>query len=346
MIWKECKKLWWLFAILAIGAGASLYLGLQGNGIEQDAAVQPIPKKSAYKVGILQSDKVPEQDRMRAGFVDALASQGYEEGKKVSIEVINGGGDIPLLQRGAQTFIREKKDLLAVIGNDAGMAASQSAKVTPVVGIGILNFKGEEWLNGHENFTGMTSLPNVLTQLATAKRIVPIKSLGILYTEGDPESAVQLTWLRAAASRKNVPLYEVAVKKGESPSEKAAAFKGHADVVYIAEDEGVLKDFDDVVKVLKEARIPVIGGEENMVRRGALVSVSEDYYRMGFRAGLMAAKLLSGDVLPSDIRIEKQRDPDLVINMATANGLGIKLPNDIWQRARKLYLYDGQPARP
>ncbi len=343
---ESLKKLWWLFLLLVIGAGASLYLAFQGNGKEAGETVQPIPQKSSYKVGILQCDSVPEQDRMRAGFIDALAAQGYIDGKNVSLEVINGNGKSDAIQKGAQAMIRGKKDLVAAISNDAGMAMAGVAKSTPVVGIGILNFRGEEWLDGHDNFTGMTSMPNVLTQISTAKRLVSMKQLGILYSKDDPESMQQLTWLRAAAQRRNLQLYEVAVNPGEKPSARAADFRGHANAVYIAEDEGVLKDFDGVVETLTGIGIPIIGADENMVRRGALISVSEDYYRMGFSAGLMAAKLLQGGIVPEDLEIKKQRDNDLVINMAAAQKLHIKLPNDIWQRARKLYLYTGQPARP
>lgn len=340
------KKMWWLFVLLIIGAGASLYLAFQGNGKEATEEVMPIPKKSMYKVGILQCDSLPEQDRMRAGFVDALASQGYAEGKSIQFTVVNGNGKTAAIEKGAHDLIRGKQDLVAAISNDAGMALAGAAKATPVIGIGILNFRGEEWLDGHDNFAGMTSLPNVITQISTAKRLVSLDQLGILYTKDDPESMQQLSWLRTAAQRKNLKLYEVAVAPGEKPSEKAALFKGHANAVYIAEDEGVLKDFDSVVKTLTSLGIPIIGADDNMVRRGALISVSEDYYRMGFSAGLMAAKLLEGEIVPADLGIKKQKDNDLVINMAAAKTLHIKLPNDLWQRARKLYLYTGQPARP
>ena len=67
---------------------------------------------------------------------------------------------------------------------------------------------------------------------------------------------------------------------------------------------------------------------------------------MGFSGGRIAAKLLKGDLIPSDMPIVHQSDPDIVINMKEVNLLNIPLPGDLWQRARKLYLYDGQPARP
>ena len=112
------------------------------------------------------------------------------------------------------------------------------------------------------------------------------------------------------------------------------------------EDTDLLTHFDDIVKVMNGANIPIIGEQSEMVRRGALISVSPSYYRMGFSGGRMACWLLAGEKIPKDILITKQHDPDLVINMRQVNSLNIPLPGDIWQRGRKLYLYDGQPARP
>ena len=111
-------------------------------------------------------------------------------------------------------------------------------------------------------------------------------------------------------------------------------------------DPAVLKNFDAVVKILTPAGIPIIGEQMEMVKKGALISVSPSYYRMGFSGGRIAARLLSGNFLPENIPITRQIDPDMVINMKQADLLHIKLPSDVWQRARKLYLYDNQPARP
>ena len=345
MVSKQLTKLIYLFIILFIGALAAVFLAWPG-GDEKSAPAAPIPVKSHYRIGILQSADTPEEEKMRRGFLDALAAKGYSEGGKIEVETAVGSGDQPSMDKAAQALAGGKKDLIAFIGNEAGASLGPAVYSTPLVGMGIINFKEQPWLEGHENITGMNSIPSMLTQLSTAKRIMKAQRVGILYSEADEDSKTQLDWLRAAAERKHMALYEVMVKKGESPEEKAKAFLGQAESVYIAEDHQILKHFDKVMQVLDGAKIPVIGADEHMVRKGALVSVSEDYYRMGFSAGLMAAKLLKGGILPDEIPISRQKDTELVVNMEAAKKLGIELPNDIWQRARKLYLYTGQPARP
>lgn len=56
--------------------------------------------------------------------------------------------------------------------------------------------------------------------------------------------------------------------------------------------------------------------------------------------------MLDGKKKPYEIGITKQIDPDWIVNMSVAKTLKKELPYDVWQKARKLYLYDGQAARP
>ena len=170
--------------------------------------------------------------------------------------------------------------------------------------------------------------------------------LGVIYNPSDPGSNDQLQILRAVAEKKHIKLYEVAYDEKQKPEAQFQKLVGHAKAVYVPEDVEILKHFDALMKVMNEAGIPVIGEQSEMVQRGAVLSVSPSYYRMGFSGGRIACQLLKGDVLPSDIQVTRQNDPNLVLNMKQINALNIPLPGDLWQRARKLYLYDGQPARP
>lgn len=343
---RKITRLFYLLIVLFLGAAGTAAFLLRGGGGTAPAGAAPIPPKSQYRIGILQSGDTPEEERMRKGFLDALAAKGYKDGEKITVETLSAQGDKKAAAEGARSLIQGKTDLIAAIGGEACSSAAGLTQSVPIVGIGILDFKNQPYLSGHENMTGMSSVPGVLSQLTAAKRLIKAKRVGILYSEGDDDAALALSWLREGAARKNLELYEVAVKKGELPEEKAKAFVGKADAVYIVEDQKIEKHFSQIMDVLSQAKVPVIGANEHMVRKGALASVSEDYYRIGFSAGLMAVKLLQGDILPEDIPIARQKDTDLVINMAAAKHLGIELPNDLWQKARKLYLYDGQPARP
>lgn len=343
---SKLKQLWWLmliFAVCNIAMAVILYQSSSAEPVNED--VLPIAAKDVYSIGILQSDDLAEQDKMTAGVLAALEGEGYSKGR-VKIDIAKAKGNDKKLEASAKKFARDRKDLIIAIGTDSAKAAAKVTKNIPVVGVGVMNFKKDKDFEGHHNFTGMMDTPAILSQIRMAGRCMSLKKLGILYNPGDAAASLQVEILRDVAAQKGLSLYEVAYQPDKAAEPQIQKLVGHITALYVPEDTDLLTHFDDIVKVMNGANIPIIGEQSEMVRRGALISVSPSYYRMGFSGGRMAACLLKGDLIPEDIPIMRQQDPDIVINMKQVNALNIPLPGDLWQRSRKLYLYDGQPARP
>lgn len=343
---SKLKQLWWLmliFAVCNIAMAVILYQSFSAEPVNED--VLPIAAKDVYSIGILQSDDLAEQDKMTAGVLAALEGEGYSKGR-VKIDIAKAKGNDKKLEASAKKFARDRKDLIIAIGTDSAKAAAKVTKNIPVVGVGVMNFKKDKDFEGHHNFTGMMDTPAILSQIRMAGRCMSLKKLGILYNPGDAAASLQVEILRDVAAQKGLSLYEVAYQPDKAAEPQIQKLVGHITALYVPEDTDLLTHFDDIVKVMNGANIPIIGEQSEMVRRGALISVSPSYYRMGFSGGRMAASLLKGDLIPEDIPIMRQQDPDIVINMKQVNALNIPLPGDLWQRSRKLYLYDGQPARP
>ena len=331
-----------IFAVCNIAMAVILYQSSSAEPVNED--VLPIAAKDVYSIGILQSDDLAEQDKMTAGVLAALEGEGYSKGR-VKIDIAKAKGNDKKLEASAKKFARDRKDLIIAIGTDSAKAAAKVTKNIPVVGVGVMNFKKDKDFEGHHNFTGMMDTPAILSQIRMAGRCMSLKKLGILYNPGDAAASLQVEILRDVAAQKGLSLYEVAYQPDKAAEPQIQKLVGHITALYVPEDTDLLTHFDDIVKVMNGANIPIIGEQSEMVRRGALISVSPSYYRMGFSGGRMAASLLKGDLIPEDIPIMRQQDPDIVINMKQVNALNIPLPGGLWQRSRKLYLYDGQPAR-
>lgn len=332
-----------IFAVCNIAMAVILYQSSSAEPVNED--VLPIAAKDVYSIGILQSDDLAEQDKMTAGVLAALEGEGYSKGR-VKIDIAKAKGNDKKLEASAKKFARDRKDLIIAIGTDSAKAAAKVTKNIPVVGVGVMNFKKDKDFEGHHNFTGMMDTPAILSQIRMAGRCMSLKKLGILYNPSDAAASMQVEILREVAAQKGLSLYEVAYQPDKAAEPQIQKLVGHITALYVPEDTDLLTHFDDIVKVMNGANIPIIGEQSERVRRGALISVSPSYYRMGFSGGRMAASLLKGDLIPEDIPIMWQQEPDIVINMKQVNALNIPLPGDLWQRSRKLYLYDGQPARP
>lgn len=343
---SKLKQIWWLMLIFAVCNLAIAYIISQSPSEDQTDDVYPIAAKSVYTIGILQSDNLPEQEKMTQGVLASLAVNGYENGKKARIEILKADGSHKKLDELSRKLAGSRKDLVIAVGTDSAQAMAKVTRKIPVVGIGVMNFKKSEAFEDHQNFTGISDNPPVLNQIRMAQRCFPVKELGYLYNPSNDVSVYQLNILREVAMKKGIRLYEVAYHPEQPAAAQIEKLVGHISALYVPEDRDLLAHFDEVVKIMNQAHIPIISEHGELVGRGAVISVSPSYYRMGFSGGQMAVRLLAGELIPADIPIVRQNDPDIVINMKQINLLQIALPGDLWQRARKLYLYDGQPARP
>lgn len=344
MFLPQCKKLRVVIYLLLGVAVLLLYAAWHFSS--GDGRVKGMPHKSLYQVGILMSDDLPEQNHTKDGVIAGMTARGYKAGTNIRFETLSGGGTEEGLKTAAAKMAAKKEDLIITIGHDASEAMLKVTDKTPVVGAGVIITTEDSPFEKHGNFTGTCEVLSLDKQLETAGAIIPLHTLGIMYDPKDESSVAQLKQLRLAAARRGIYLYEVALAKTQAPHEVAAGLSGHVDALYTPQEDAIESDYAAVIDTANKIHIPVIGANDQQVDKGALVSLSPDYYRMGFKSGFMAASILSGKKLVSDIKPELQKEPSLVINMKEVRLFHRKLPSAIWQRARKLYLYDGQPARP
>ena len=271
---SKLKQLWWLmliFAVCNVVMAVMLYQSSSAEPVNED--VLPIAAKDVYSIGILQSDDLAEQDKMTAGVLAALEGEGYSKGR-VKIDIAKAKGNDKKLEASAKKFARDRKDLIIAIGTDSAKAAAKVTKNIPVVGVGVMNFKKDKDFEGHHNFTGMMDTPAILSQIRMAGRCMSLKKLGILYNPGDAAASLQVEILRDVAAQKGLSLYEVAYQPDKAAEPQIQKLVGHITALYVPEDTDLLTHFDDIVKVMNGANIPIIGEQSEMVRRGALISVS------------------------------------------------------------------------
>ncbi len=80
------------------------------------------------------------------------------------------------------------------------------------------------------------------------------------------------------------------------------------------------------------ARLPAIYNSREYVEMGGLMSYGPNFPDMFRRAADMVDKILRG-VKPGDLPVEQPTQFDLIINLTTANALGLILPPALLARA-------------
>ena len=79
-------------------------------------------------------------------------------------------------------------------------------------------------------------------------------------------------------------------------------------------------------------KVPTIHGLREMVDAGGLLSYGASFHDLYRRAASQVKKILQG-VKPGDLPIEQPTKFELVINLKTANALGLDVPSTLLARA-------------
>lgn len=100
---------------------------------------------------------------------------------------------------------------------------------------------------------------------------------------------------------------------------------GKVDVIYAPTDNMIAAGMATVAMIANENKIPIICGEEGMVKEGGLATYGINYYELGYKTGEMAAKILTEGADPASMPIEylSTEECSLLINKETADTLGI-----------------------
>jgi putative ABC transport system substrate-binding protein len=98
-------------------------------------------------------------------------------------------------------------------------------------------------------------------------------------------------------------------------------------------DNTVVGSLPIVLEKAKTKNIPVFGSEIEQVKLGCIASEGIEYVELGKQTGRMAAAILKGEKTASEIPFEIIKDSILYINSNVIKELGVKLPQQMLDRA-------------
>src|SRR5262249_46010565 len=89
---------------------------------------------------------------------------------------------------------------------------------------------------------------------------------------------------------------------------------------------------DRLITLAAESRVPTIHFERQFTVAGGLISYGPNFAQLYKRVGVLTGKILKGTP-PAELPVEEPDIFELVINMNTAEPLGLTLPRVILGRA-------------
>ena len=304
---------------------------------ETTPAAQAAPRKS-LSIGIVQIVEHEALDDAVKGFVERLDELGYREGVEVTLDRQNAQGDQATLQAITGRFVSNDVDLIYAVSTPAVQAAARATRTIPIVATAVTSFERAKVVKTNEhpggNVTGVSDINPVAEQFQLLMKFAPdAKAIGTIFNSSEINSTYQIELLKKAAAAAGVEVVEASVSSVNDIQQAVASLKGKVGGIYLPTDNIIASAVPVLMKSVFEAGIPTVAGEGGMVRAGCLASIAVDYYTLGKMTGAMGADILDGKKKPADMPIQSQKAEKVLINMKTAETMGIQIPEDILKTA-------------
>lgn len=159
------------------------------------------------------------------------------------------------------------------------------------------------------------------------------KTIGTVYSSSEINSEIQVKAMTAYAKSKGLTVKTATISTVNDIQQATQSLTDKVDVFYEPTDNVIASAMPTLIAITNAAKLPVICGEPNMVKKGGLATYGIDYYKLGLQTGHMAADILDGKKKPADMPIESAKDLKITINKKNAALLGITLPADLTKDA-------------
>ena len=287
-------------------------------------------KKDVFRIGISQFITHQSLDATREGFVDELAKQGYVEGKNIEIDLQNAQGE----QRNLKTIsqqLAESSDVVLAIATPSAQSLANTTQTTPVIFSAVTDPVSAKLVESREhpggNVTGTSdqSSDAISTQINLIKKVLPkAKTIGILYTQSEPNSVVQKDEAKRLLEEKGFTVVEKTILDSNNVKAAADSLMAEVDMVFVPTDNIISSTMETVKQVSIKHKVPVFGGSTEMIAVGGLYNYGTNYEELGRQTARMLIRVLKGEK-PENIAVELPEKLELHTNQEMADALGIDI---------------------
>ena len=301
------------------------------------------PTQRIRHIGILET-AAPDAERLALWdiFKRRLHELGHIENADVGFDFRWAEGHTGRLAGAAGELVGRNIDVLVTAGTPAAAAASRATADIPSVmatGVGLGTELTQGTAQRHPNVTGISDLPPGVsaTRLQLLRDAVPgAKALAILADRGNPSSPLAARETQAAAGPLGVSVKDYWIENASGFGSALAAMSsdGMGGFV-IAPGALFFAERKSLAALAIEHRLASISARREYAEAGCLMAYGapiRDNYR---QAADYVSKILRG-AKPAELAVGQPTEFDFVVNMKTAQPLGLVLPDALLARAEQI----------
>jgi len=305
------------------------------------AGAQPAKKvpRIGYLAGVSTTADAPRLDAFRQG----LRELGYVEGQSIQIDYRHESLDLKRLPEHAAELVRLNVDVLVAVTSNAAVAAKNATSAVPIVFMGVTDPVGiglaESLARPGSNSTGITNVAGILAgkRLELLKEIMPKASrVAVLWDPKAPGSVPQWEASKEPAEKLHLQLYSMQVSSVEgymAAFKEAVKARNHA--VWVTLNPVANSNQKLIAELAVDSGLASICARSDYAENGCLMAYGPGYKTEGSDGARYVDRILKG-AKPAELPIQQPTIFELVINLNTANRIGVKVPQSVLDRADKI----------
>jgi len=303
---------------------------------------QAAPAPRMPRIGFLEQNPNAVGDALSEALRQGLRELGYVEGQSILIEWRAAASPSELAEQAAE-LVRIPVDLIVVRGNEPAQAAKDARTAVPVV----IALAGDPIATGpvtslsHPGglVTGLTAIAPELAanRLELLRDAVPeLSRVAAFWDPGLAPHGPEWRETEAAAATLGLQLQPLEVHSpGDFEQAFAAAVAERAEALLVFTGGLNSSQAPRIIDFARRQGLPAMYALREHADAGGLMAYGPNYAAMHRRAAYYVDRILKG-ANPADLPIEQPREFDFVINLKTAQALGLAIPQHVLLQATEV----------
>jgi putative tryptophan/tyrosine transport system substrate-binding protein len=284
------------------------------------------------RIGYLGGRNIPT---FTAAFRQGLGEYGYVEGQNLALDWRFAEDRVEQFPDLAAELLSRPVEMIVAGTNPAALAAAQASSTTPIViasGDPVGTGLAASLARPGGNVTGVSNFSPQLgaKRLELLKEAIPgLARVAVLWPPYNPVKVAEWTETQSAARALDLHLQSLEMS-GPANLEPAfaAATREQAGALIVFGDNLTSANAPQIVDLASRSRLPTMYAVRTFMDVGGLMSYGPDLAALHRRAAYYVDKILKG-AHPTDLPVEQPMIFDFVVNLKTAQALGITFPHEI-----------------
>jgi ABC-type uncharacterized transport system substrate-binding protein len=266
-----------------------------------------------------------------AAFIGRLRELNWVEGRTITFEYRWDEARPERVKENAAELVRQNVDVIVTRGSAVAALKRATTAIPVVFAVSFDPVRDglvQSLARPGGNVTGlcpqMTDL--VGKRLELLRGIIPqLRRLAVMANAEYRESVLEVGEVQAAARTLGLEIRPLEIRRTEDIAPAFETLKSQTDALYVVSDALMAASRTRIITFALSARLPAIFSYRDYVKAGGLMSYGADFTDLFRRAADLVDKILRG-TKPGDIPVEEPTKFEFVINLTTAQALGLTIP--------------------